>query len=136
MSTPTQTPEQWDEKINEIESALSNAHMQVRSCTERRNLTARKLDEAVRNWNADFPIKTAIDVHRENCARDTERKLALSAAGLPPEYKGEAPIIRSVIDEIARGGRGSVNKRYNQAFRRGSHGSHLLGTQVKLPSDK
>lgn len=93
--------------------------------------TRHDVENAVRAWHAEHPVKTQQDLVREMAATDAARRQANKDAGYPVDYKGAPAATRSVIDQVARGGMGGdVNANYSRAFSRGAHPRQHQGRTI------
>jgi hypothetical protein len=128
------TAEQHDVLLNATEGAIAANHESVRAWSDRSKVADKELEAAILAWNAEFPVRSAIAVHRENCERDAQRKLDLIAQGLPPDYVVTASKPQSAIDAAmlhARGG--NVNSGRYGAHRRGAYPGQKQGQMVERP---
>ncbi|SDI55249.1 MULTISPECIES: hypothetical protein [Bradyrhizobium] len=130
------------EKQAQIEAALqavdhANVALEQRRAAEfpakqRRKEARQAFANALRDWSlVDGRPKSVSDLVKENAKRESDRKLALIAAGLPPDHDAvQSSVGDSHLDRVkASGGRGhSANFGYNR--------NSMRGATVKPPSQR
>ena len=72
------------------------------------------LAEKIMAWQGLQPKRDTAYLVRENAKRETERKLARIAKGLPPDDVPDEPHRVEPIDQIYSAHRGSVNVNYRR----------------------
>lgn len=129
--------EQHDDVLNATTDSQARNNVAIREWRDKSVLANKVLEAKLHDWNAAFPIKSAIDVHKENCAAEQARKLALVEQGFPADHVRSTSNPQSVIDAVAMPG-GNVNRNYTRAYARGAHPRQFQGRMIeksKLPSD-